>query len=381
MGMYARFCPLDIFANNLRYKAASLPAPFSGLKAVTTHSGDVHYVVNGKSYANGTAYNEELASKPLSSARIYDSIYVRHWDYWLDTTFNAVFSGTLRKPGHSHHPYTSDGKINNLVYKVKNLESPYPPYADTSDYDLSPNGKWVAFKSKAPELPKANYTASYIYLAPHDGSDKPFAINGPDSPGTPDGFKGDSASPAFSPDSRQIAYVQMKKITYEADRNRIFVYTIGSKKTIRSVAENWDRSPGSIKWAANGRDLLVAAEDKARVRLFSIPAHAGPHFQPKKFTDGGAVSSFYLLPRSSVLVTGSTTWTSWNVYTASPKKGVIKKLASANEIDSELKGLGPDNIDEFYFKGDFTDVCILPLIATKPTNRPDPIMDCLPREL
>lgn len=375
--MYALFCSLDTPANSLRYKAASLPAPFSGLKAVTTHFGDVHYVVNGKSYANGTAYNEELASKPLSSARIYDSIYVRHWDYWLDTTFNAVFSGTLKKPGHSHHQYTSDGKINNLVYKIKNLESPYPPYAETSDYDLSPNGKWVAFKSKAPELPKANYTASYIYLTPHDGSEKPFAINGPDSPGTPDGFKGDSASPSFSPDSRQIAYVQMKKITYEADRNRIFVYTIGSKKTIRSVAENWDRSPSTIKWAANGRDLLVAAEDKARVRLFSIPAHAGHHFQPKKFTDGGSVSDFYLLPRSSVLVTGSATWTNWNVYTASPKKGVIKKLASANEIDPELKGLGPDNIDEFYFKGDFTNVSLLPLIATKPTNDLDSIMDCL----
>ena len=345
-------------ANSSRYKAASLPAPLSGLKAAATHSGNVHYVVNGKSWPNGTAYNEQLTAKPLSSARIYDSIYVRHWDYWLSTTFNAVFSGTLKKPGfHGHHHYTSDGKINNLVYRVKNLESPYPPYADTSDYDLSPNGKWVAFKSKAPELPKANYTASYIYLSPHDGSDKPFAINGPTSPGTPEGFQGDSASPSFSPDSHHIAYLQMKKIKYEADRNRMFVYTIDSKKTIRSVAEDWDRSPGSVKWTANGKDLLVAADDKARTRMFSVPAHAGRHYKPQNFTDGGSVSAYYVLRDSTVLVTGSAIWTNWNVYTASPKKGVIKKLASANEIDPELKGLGPSNIDEFYFRGDFTDVC------------------------
>lgn len=344
-------------ADGSSYKVASLPAPLSGLKAVTTHSGDVHYVVNGKSWPNGTAYNEKLATKPLSSARIYDSIYVRHWDYWLSTTFNCVFSGTLKKPGvHGHHHYASDGKINNLVYKIKNLESPYPPYAETSDYDLSPNGKWVAFKSKAPELPKANYTASYIYLSPHDGSEKPFAINGPDSPGTPEGFKGDSASPSFSPDSRHIAYLQMKKIKYEADRNRMFVYTIGSKKNIRSVAEGWDRSPGTVKWAADGKNLLVAADDKARTRMFAVPAHAGHHYKPQNFTDGGSVSAYYVLRGSSVLVTGSAIWTNWNIYTANPMKGVLKKLASANEIDPELKGLGPSNIDEFYFKGDFTDV-------------------------
>lgn len=339
------------------YKAASLPASFSGLKTARTHSGDIHYVVNGKSYPNGTAYNEKLAATPLSTARIYDSIYVRHWDYWLSTTFNAIFSGSLKKANRHHgQKYTADGDINNLVYKIKNLESPYPPYAETSDYDISPNGKWVAFKSKAPELPKANYTASYIYLSPHDGSEKPAAINGPDSPGTPEGVKGDSASPVFSPDSRHIAYLQMSKIKYEADRNIMYVHTIGSKKTSPSAAKNWDRSPGRIKFAANGKELLASTDDRARTRLFSVPVDAGDDFKPKNFTDGGSVSEFYHLPGSSVLVTGSSMWTNWIVYTASPKKGVMDTISSANKIDPELKGLGPADIDEFYFKGNRTDV-------------------------
>lgn len=326
----------------------------SGLKAVTTHSGDINYVMNGKAYYNGTAYNEKLAKKYLSSARIYDSIYVRHWDHWLDVTLNAVFSGTLKKRG--NHNYESDGPINNLVQGIKTLESPTPPYRPTSDYDISPDGKWVAFNSKAPQLAKANYTASYIYLSPHDGSKKPGAINGPDSPGTPEGVEGASGSPVFSPDSKQIAYTQMNDIKYESDRSIIYIYSLHSKKTIPSVAKNWDRSPGSLKWSSNGKELLVSAPDYARTRLFSLPADAGADYKPKNFTDGGSVSEYYLLPDSKLLATGAAFWTNWIVYTASPEKGVINTLSSANEIDPELKDLGPGDIDEFYFEGNWTQV-------------------------
>nr|AAB67282.1 secreted dipeptidyl peptidase [Aspergillus fumigatus] len=337
------------------YKAASLPASFSGLKAAKTKSGDIRFVAYGQSYPNGTAYNEELATAPLSSARIYDSIYVRHWDYWLSTTFNAVFSGTLKK-GHGKNGYSLDGELKNLVSPVKNAESPYPPFGGASDYDLSPDGKWVAFKSKAPELPKANFTTSYIYLVPHDASETARPINGPDSPGTPKGIKGDSSSPVFSPNGDKLAYFQMRDETYESDRALLYVYSLGSKKTIPSVAGDWDRSPDSVKWTPDGKTLIVGSEDLGRTRLFSLPANAKDDYKPKNFTDGGSVSAYYFLPDSSLLVTGSALWTNWNVYTAKPEKGVIKKIASANEIDPELKGLGPSDISEFYFQGNFTDI-------------------------
>ncbi|BDD61071.1 putative dipeptidyl-peptidase 5 [Monascus purpureus] len=337
------------------YKAASLEAPFSGLKSVITESGDVHFVAYTKSYPNGTAYNEELATPPLSSARIYDSIYVRHWDFYLDTTFNAVFSGTLKKSGTTGQ-YASCGELKNLVYSVKNAESPYPPDSNPSDYTLSPDGKWVAFKSKAPDLPRANYTSSYIYLVPHDGSAKPFAINGPQSPGKPAGIEGDSSSPEFSPDSSKLAYFQMKDISYESDRRTLYVYTLGSNDTIRTLAKNWDRSPDTAKWTADGKTLIVNSEDSGRTRLFVFPVDAGDDFKPQNFTNGGSVSSYYLLPDSSVLVTGSAIWNSWIVYTATPSQGVTKTVASAVEIDPELKGLSPDYVDEFYYDGNFTKI-------------------------
>lgn len=345
---------------NCRYKAASLPASFSGLKAVATESGDVRFVVYGQSHGNGTAYNEKLATAPQSSARIYDSIYVRHWNTWLTTTFNAVFSGTLKanstRNATGKPRYTAAGRLHNLVSGIKNAESPYPPFGDKSDYDLSLDGKWVAFKSKAPELPKANITTSYIYLVPHDGSRKPYTINGLKSSIKPNGVEGDSSSPVFSPNSDKLAYFQMKSNENESDRNVLYVYSIGSNATISSVAKNWDRSPDTVKWAPNGEYLVVTSDDRGRSRLFSIPADAGKDFKPRNFTNGGSPSAYYQLPDSTWLVTGSTFLTSWDVYTASPEKGVIETLASANEIDPELKGIRGAAIDEFYYKGNWTDV-------------------------
>lgn len=85
--MLSRGIYRSLLIRSSRYKAVSLPASFSGLKTATAKSGDIHFLVNGQSFANGTAYNEKLAAKPLSSARIYDSIYVRRWDTWLTPIF------------------------------------------------------------------------------------------------------------------------------------------------------------------------------------------------------------------------------------------------------------------------------------------------------
>ncbi|KAJ6028061.1 hypothetical protein N7540_003637 [Penicillium herquei] len=342
-----------------RYKAASLPASFSGLKVAMTASGDVRFVVYCQSHRNGTAYNEKLITKPHSSARIYDSIYVRHWDKWLTTTFNAVFSGVLKNQSTAAQGgsrYYLSGSLKNLVYEIKNLESPYPPYSDTSDYDISPDGAWVAFRSKAPELPKANSTSSYIYLVPHDGSQLAKAINGPDSPGTPDGVHGDSSSPSFSPDSKRVAYLQMHEISYESDRRVLYVYEIGSKEAIAALVQKWDRSPQRVKWTIDGKNLVLNVEDHARTRLFVLPSDADDKFKPQNFTDTGSVDAWYNLPSGDILVSGSAIWNSWTVYTATPGNNVKEVLFSANEVDPGLKGLGPSDIDEFYFKGNWTDI-------------------------
>ncbi|EEH21652.1 hypothetical protein PABG_03868 [Paracoccidioides brasiliensis Pb03] len=335
------------------HKVASFGGRLQGLKAVITKHGDINFLLYGQSTSDGKLYNPTLAPKQLSSARIYDSLWPRHWDTWLTTEFNAVFSGSLTK-GYGGK-YTFDGKLKNLVAPVKYAESPYPPFGVSSDYDLSPDGKTVAFMTKAPELPKANYTTSYIYVVPHDGASTAVPINGPDSSIAADGIVGASSNPVFSPDSKKLAYFQMEEYNYESDRRVIYVATLSNKKIV-SIASNWDRSPESIKWTPDGANFYILSEDRARSRLFTLPVNARADYVPKNFTDNGMVSAFHFLNNSpSVLTTTSTLWSN-SIYAIVAPDAKPKVLFSANEHDPELAGLGPEDIDEFYYEGSWTKV-------------------------
>ena len=47
-------------------------------------------------------------------------------------------------------------------------------------------------------------------------------------------------TPVFSADGKSIAYTAMKRPGFEADRQRVTIYDVASRKT-RTVTENWDR--------------------------------------------------------------------------------------------------------------------------------------------
>ncbi|EEQ28807.1 Dipeptidyl-peptidase 5 [Microsporum canis] len=329
------------------YKAGSIPGAFQGFKLAK--SGDkINFVGYGQSTTKGDLYNEAAIEKPVSSARIYDSLFVRHWDAYVGTQFNAVFSGALTKNGNK---YSFDGKLKNLVQPVKYAESPYPPFGGSGDYDLSPDGKTVAFMSKAPELPKANLTTSYIFTVPHDGSKVAEPINKRNGPRTPHGIEGASSSPVFSPDSKRIAYLQMATKNYESDRRVIHIAEVGSNKPAQRIASNWDRSPESIKWSSDGRTLYVTAEEHATGKLFTLPSDARDNHMPSAVKHDGSVSAFSFVGSSkSVLITGNSLWSNALYQIATPGRP-NRKLFYANEHDPQLKGLGPNDIEPLWVDG------------------------------
>ncbi|KAI1170030.1 dipeptidyl-peptidase-like protein V precursor [Nemania sp. FL0916] len=343
---------------------ASLEAPFQGLKAVQTKSGDINFVVNTLARWNdGSAYNPELASTPLTSGTVYDNNYIRHWNVYITTERYAVFGGKLARGKKCASSTASGDKCLSLEGEVKNLllgidapvtrpETPVQPFGDQGDYDLSPDGKTVAFLTKAPELAKANYTASYIYLVPHDGSQAPVRVNGPDT-SAPGIAKGASGSPRWSPDGKKLAYIQQDGISYESDRYKLYVASVkGLESTVSSIAGNWDSSPSSLQWNLNGKDLWVASELHASTRIFVVPHDAKKSFVPKNFTGPEtSLSDLAILPNGHALVSATASWTSSMFYTQSPGKEK-KVIFSANEVDSELKGLKSDSLSNFWIEND-----------------------------
>ncbi|KAF2737688.1 hypothetical protein EJ04DRAFT_541778 [Polyplosphaeria fusca] len=332
---------------------ASLDAPYAGFKAVKTESGAINFIASCLSYwNNGSAYNPELVPEPLSSGQLYDANFIRHWDFYITQERSAVFSGVLSASyGDS---LSFDGNMTNLLWGVDGItkpETPVMPFGDLGDYDLSPDGSAVAFLSKAPELPKANYTASYIFVVPFDGSEVAVAINGPNST-APEAAKGASVHPVWSPDGKKIAYGQMDGINYESDRTKIYVADIdGQEAKVTPVAENWDSSPFLFLWSKDGETLYVGSELHAASRIWSLPADADADYKPKNITGPSTnLADFALLPDESFLVSAAASWTSRIFYTIKAG-GEPKTLLTANEVDPELKGLSPKDVSNFWYQG------------------------------
>lgn len=352
----------DLAANPIQGTlVASLSAPYSGLKAAMTADGKINFIMSTLAYANnGSAYNEELATIPPTTGRLYDSIYVRHWDTWITQERYAVFSGSLSSNassyGNSSSSYSFNGKMTNLLagleYNVTRPESPVGPYFDTGDYELSPDGSQVVFLTKAPQLPKANHTATYLYLVPHDGSSVAKAINGPNST-APETAQGASGGPSFSPDGSKLAYYQQDGISYESDKSKLYVADLSSGE-ITPLAENWDSSIGSISWSPDGANLWIASDYHASTRLFTIPADADTDYNPTNLTGITSVSDYYVLPDNTVLVTANAVWSSFLLYTLTPS-GETSYLYKANERDANLAGLGPEDVGFIWYTGTLGD--------------------------
>ena len=79
----------------------------------------------------------------------------------------------------------------------------------------------------------------------------------------------------------------MARPTYEADRLVIQLRNLRTGET-RALTQAWDRSVGSLAWAADGRSLLVTAGDTLDTPLFRVDVASG---RATRLTQGGTVGN------------------------------------------------------------------------------------------
>ena len=281
----------------------------------------------------------------------------RHWDTWLTDKKNAIFAGTLT----GGDQYTFDGNMTNLMVGLQNVtraETPVMPDGDPADYEISPDGNMVAFRTKNIDLPLANFTSSPIYLVPFSGVSQPQIFNGIGMSSTPPDAQGYSTSPVFSSDSSQLAYLQMDGINYESDRNKIYIANADvANPNITVLCEDWDFSPAGVAWGANDTGLYVHGAYRGNSAIFDmIPLDAGADYAPSNITGRGAVAGMSVLPDGNILVSDAKFWSSRDFYTISPTGDTVTDLLRANEVDEQLAGLDESIQTEFYYAGNFTDV-------------------------
>lgn len=230
---------------------------------------------------NDEIYNPESDKKPLSSAKVYTSLFARHWDSWVSENRNAIFYGSLKRSSSSattttsNYTYTleSPGLVN--VLAGTGLQSPVPPFGGVADFDVSATG--IVFVARDPSLSPATHTKSDLYYARLDA----FTQARPPAPQLvkTGKLRGYAGAPAFSHSGRSVAFTRMRHDQYESDKTRLLL--IPDVEDLANVQEfyatpdgegGWDRRPDSVLWSKDDSELYVVAEDQGRSKVFRLPS-------------------------------------------------------------------------------------------------------------
>ncbi|MHB8095069.1 MAG: dipeptidyl-peptidase 5 [Candidatus Aminicenantales bacterium] len=222
-------------------------SPDGGMLAVTME------VFPGES-AEATARKLDEARNRRSSGRIYEGLFVRHWDAWSDGRRSHLFVVP-----------TAGGAAKDLMPGMS-ADTPSKPFGGPEEIAFTPDGKGIVFTARDAGREEAWSTNMDLFYVPVDGSEKPRCLTGAN--------KAWDTTPVFAPDGKTLAYLAMARPGYEADRFRI-VLKPWPEGPERVLTEAWDYSVASLCWSGDGARILATAPDKGNTSLFAIDVLTG----------------------------------------------------------------------------------------------------------
>lgn len=334
------------------------------MKVTVIEPGKIGFAVSAKANPDGSLYNPHDAKKPPTTGRLYTSLFVRHWDTYIEPQRNAIFYGLLEQaplsPARRLAGRYSMSGLTNLfqVSGLAGVESPIPPFGGTGDFDISPSS--IVFVSKDPDLNPALHTSCSCYYAPMFSwtsmsvpEIKPYKVTS---------LQGAMSSPVLSSDGGSIALLVMREDGYESDKNRILYIPNPWDGQMIELFESkdgkglWDLSPSSISFSHDDKSLFIQAEEIGRGVLYQLPLDDFKNVKPdslKKLTHSGYVSDVVAAAQgSSKLFISSNSLVDNSVWSIlDPAKPEETYVVSSIGRGGTAFGLSPSQVDEIWFRG------------------------------
>ena len=238
---------------------------------------DTRLVVSAGSYVDcddldcTIARNKALEESETTGV-LYEQLFMRHWDHWLDAKRSRLFSVKLNDGiAMDQKPVLVSGEID--------ADVPSRVWGGNEEYAISADGLTVFFTARIRDGNEPTSTNFDIYSAPVNG-------DGPTVNLTEANAAWDT-QPVLSPDGNSLAYLAMKRPGFEADRFAIMIRDLDTGKT-RELAPDWDRSASSVTFSHDGRFIYANAQDIGNKTLWRFDVATGDSM---RLVDDGNVSA------------------------------------------------------------------------------------------
>lgn len=201
---------------------------------------------------SGLDYYKDLTK---SNAFIFTTLNYRHWDSWEDGKFSHVFFAPL---------------LNGLPGSTKDImpneafDCPQKPFGGDEDFIWSNDSKRILY------VTKKSYGTDYAVSTNTDIFEYNIE-NGITTNLTADN-KGYDLAPQFNKNG-ELAYLQMKRDGYEADKQDIIVY-VNSIMKINLTGYRDDIHVEGFKWSDDGQYIFFWAPINGTMQLFKVK-HTG----------------------------------------------------------------------------------------------------------
>jgi dipeptidyl aminopeptidase/acylaminoacyl peptidase len=213
----------------------------------------------------------DARSKSKADGRIYERLFVRHWDRWSDGTRSHLFTAAVDGPA----PATA------AVDLMRGFDADVPgkPFGADEDFAFSPDGRVLVFSARIAGKTEAWSTNFDLYQVPVDGSSPPVNLTA--------GNPASDAQPVFLANG-DLAWLAQERPGFESDRFHIMLRS-AHRGSVRALTGGWDRSVARLGATPDGRALLAAVDELGQRVLYRVDPRSGV---PTRLTSSGEVEAF-----------------------------------------------------------------------------------------
>jgi dipeptidyl aminopeptidase/acylaminoacyl peptidase len=271
---------------------------------------------------------DERADRP-SKGRLYDHLFVRHWDTWADGRRSVLHSLPLDASGRVSGPLVA-------LSRAVDGDVPGKPFGGSEDFAVTRDGRGVIFSARVAGTTEPWSTNFDLFRVAIDGSSAPENLTAKNPAW--------DAQPVLSADGRWLAYLAMTRPGYESDRFHIVLRELATGNE-RVVASDWDRSVASLAFAPSGRALFATADSVGNHPLYRIDLPTG---RVTEVVGAGYVSGFTFAGDRIVLARDDLAAPA-DLYMVGDNGANLRKLTSVNA--ARLADVEMGTFEQFTFAG------------------------------